>query len=832
MKKLFCCGILLLILQVNNVHAQIVRRSLNIKKTTSAIKIDGVINEPAWKNAESADKFVSYQPVPFAPENPGTESTVFLLYNERGIYMGGILKEPSKDSIAAELTGRDGFGNNDFIGVVFDTYHDKLNGFEYFLTPLNEQWDAKVSPGNGEDFAWNAVWQSAVHMDAGGWSFEMFIPYSAIRFGNKPVQDWGFNIVRQRRKSGQKTFWQPLDPNANGFLTQEGTLTGLENIKPPLRLQFSPYFATYLNHDGYLAAGNKTEASFNGGMDVKYGINQAFTLDMTLIPDFGQVQTDKLTLNLSPFEQRFSENRAFFTEGTELFNKGNLFYSRRIGGEPFHYGDVYARMDSTDKILDNPEKSKLVNATKISGRTQNGLGIGVLNAVTKPLYATVMNKSGEIRQIQTDPLTNYNVFVLDQTLKNNSSLSLVNTNVWRSGHDRDANVTSAIASINDKSNTWNGRATVSVSQIINYRTKNKNGYAHNLSFGKRGGAFNYSIYQDLVNNKYDKNDLAYLPNNNYAEEGITAGYNWNTPKGWYNRMYAGGNVWYNSLLTPIDFLKRKSLMYQNSGFNLEANAQLKSLWAVGMNINKSMAYNDFYETRDYGRVFKNKGSIGMNAWLESNSAKKLSGSTSVFAGTGGVFKRTSFNYSVAAKYRFSSKFSIDHTINFTNNWNQVGWASTMKDTMAGHTIATDTIIFSRRNLKGVENILNIKYNFNNKMGLSLNARHDWTKVAPRQFYQLDINGDLNAPDKPFTKNVNKNFNFLSIDMVYSWQFNPGSFLTIAWKDIGDDFSNRFQKDYVHNLTHIIQGNQFNSLSFKMVWFIDYLTLRSKVSHNK
>ncbi len=327
------------------------KRNIIITKSTAPIKIDGILNDSAWKSAAVADKFTDFQPTPFTPERTGNETKVYFLYNNEGISIGGYLHERTKDSIAAELTGRDGFGNNDFIGIIFDTYQDKQNGFEYFLSPLNEQYDAKVAPssnGNNEDFAWNAVWQSATKIHEDGWSFEMFIPYSAIRFGKKNIQDWGLNIVRQRRKSSQKSTWQVIDPNVNGFLTQEGTISGFENIKPPLRLQLSPYFSTYYTHDGNITNGEKkSDVAINGGMDVKYGINQAFTLDMTLIPDFGQVQTDNLFLNLSPFEQRFSENRAFFTEGTELFNKGDLFYSRIIGVQQFLFGVAYSNLSST-----------------------------------------------------------------------------------------------------------------------------------------------------------------------------------------------------------------------------------------------------------------------------------------------------------------------------------------------------------------------------------------------------------------------------------------------------------------------------------------------------
>ncbi|MBK7884652.1 MAG: carbohydrate binding family 9 domain-containing protein [Chitinophagaceae bacterium] len=232
---------LCLLLGAASAFCQVEKRKIPAKRTSSIIKIDGLLNDSAWAAAPVADKFIALRPVPFLEESIDNASKVYFVYDDDGIYAGGYFHEKYKDSISSELIGRDGFGNNDFAGLIFDTYGDKLNGFEYFITPLGEQMDAKVS-ANNEDFSWNAVWQSAAKIHNDGWSFEMFIPYAAIRFGKNKIQDWGLNIVRRRQKSGQQLFWQKIDPNVNGFLTQEGKLIGLENIKPPLRLQLSPYF--------------------------------------------------------------------------------------------------------------------------------------------------------------------------------------------------------------------------------------------------------------------------------------------------------------------------------------------------------------------------------------------------------------------------------------------------------------------------------------------------------------------------------------------------------------------------------------------------------------
>jgi len=804
------------------------KKKISAQRISTSLKIDGILNEAEWKTTPVADKFIALRPTPFVPEIEDNRSEMYFLYNDNGIYIGGYFHEKTKDSIAAELVGRDGFGNNDFAGVIFDTYNDKINGFEYFVTPLGEQFDAKQAPnpnGNSEDFSWNAVWQSAAKIHNDGWSFEMFLPYSAIRFGKKKVQDWGLNIVRRRQKSGQQLFWQSIDPVANGFLTQEGMLTGLVDIKPPLRLQFSPYFSLYHEKP---AGADKYKSRVGGGADVKYGLNQAFTLDMTLIPDFGQVVTDNQVLNLTPFDVKFQENRPFFTEGIELFNKGNLFYSRRIGVEPsFSKFDPHS---SKDRVIENPGQAKVINATKISGRSQNGLGIGLLNAVTQHQSAVFYDTtSKEQYSVESMPLTNYNVLVLDQTLKHNSSVSFVNTNVWRSGKDYDANVSSLLFDFNDKRNKWNVSGNASVSNLMGKNGKDITGYAHLLSFGKTSGKLNFSITQELYNKKYDKSDLGYFTNNNTMDQYVWVGYNIIKPKRFFNQLHINFNSFYSRLVSPIDLLSRKNMMYQNASGNVNVNGPTKKLWYVGMNINWGFNYNDFYEARVPGRVFQNKGRVGFDVWWNSNQAKKLSWGGEVYGGTGGVFKRKSISPMLTGKIRFSSKFSIDNTLTMDFQKNNSGWAANSYDELHRGGFY-DTVYFSRRNLRTVENILSVKYSFTNKMGITLRARHYWSKVDPQQYYELDKFGNLGVPAVPFTKNVKQNYNFFSTDLVYTWQFAQGSFINIVWKDVSENFARNFERDYFSNFGKTINSPQSNSFSIRVIYFLDYLTAKNKLKH--
>src|SRR5690606_38702168 len=338
------------------------------------------------------------------------------LYDDTGIYFGAMLYDTNPAKIAKELTERDNIENDDIFGVTLNGYNDHQQSLEFLLTPAGVQADAKLTTDFGEDFSWNAVWFSAVKITENGWVVEMKIPYSELRFPKKDVQEWGINMLRLVNRTSTMYDWNFVDNKKGSYMLYDGVLAGIENINPPTRLSFLPYFSTYLNnYDG------KTTANVNGGMDLKYGINDAFTLDLTLIPDFGQTSFDASVLNLSPFEVQFDEQRPFFTEGTELFSKGDLFYSRRIGGNPTRS----PVLNDTEEIVENPEKVKLFNAVKISGRTNKGLGVGFFNALTEKTSAVIRNNdTGETRREVTAPWANYNVFVLDQRFRGNSSVSL------------------------------------------------------------------------------------------------------------------------------------------------------------------------------------------------------------------------------------------------------------------------------------------------------------------------------------------------------------------------------------------------------------------------
>ena len=792
-------------------------KSLPAQRFTGTIVIDGELSDSAWKTAPLATDFIEFRPTPFAKETKTNRTEMYMLYSNDGIYIGGYCHELSKDSISTELAGRDGFGNNDFVGVIFDTYKDKTNGFEYFITPLGEQMDAKFSPnqnGNNEDFSWNAVWKCATKIKNDGWTFEIFLPLSAIRFSTKPVQDWGITLIRQRKKTSQTFSWNPVDPNVNGILTQEAFWTGLENIKPPIRLQFSPYFSSYINHYPYNDPSvSNTKTSINGGMDVKYGINQSFTLDMTLIPDFGQVQSDNQVLNLTPFEVKYNENRSFFTEGTDLFSKGDLFYSRRVGGMPMHHDEVAGQLTSNEHIIDNPTESKLINAFKISGRTESKLGIGFFNAITNPMFATVGDDKNNIRRIQTAPLINYNIMVLDQSLKYNSSISFINTNTMRSGKDYDANVSALLFDFNNKKNTYEWQGKIANSSQYGIDGKNINGYSHKFSFGKTGGHFNFQVGQELTNDKYDINDLGILFTNNYINHNIYLGYKWTKPTKWYNSLYYNFNINYSRRFNPGDF--------QNANINMNMNGQLKNLGFAFMSIWYEPPGNDFYEPRTSGRVFHSTEAKGFEIGYVGNQAKKYTYTIDLLQGIRTLEDGRRYDIRLSNKYQFNNKLSIGNDLFYQYIHNSVGFAA--------NDVAD--IIFGRRNLNTVENGLNIKYNFNKKIGITTRIRHYWSKVAYLEYFTLLQKGDL-GKNNSYTGNANSSFNSFNIDAVFSWEFAPGSFMNIVWKNAIYSTGTNVSDGYLNNLNQTLQSPQNNNLSFKVLYFFDYLKLKSTPKKNR
>ena len=332
-------------------------KSIHALKISLQPTIDGVLDESLWKNAETAKDFVMFRPGIGTNEPQGKKTEVKVMYDDEAIYFGALLYDDDIKNIPLESATRDNFGQTDWFGIMLNPLNDGQNDTEFFIQATGNQGDAKATI-NDEDFSWSAVWESAVKLDDEKWVVEVKIPYAALRFSNEKVQTWGLNFHRRMQNTKEQYTWNPIDKTIGNLQQYAGIIYGIENISPPTRLSFFPYTSS-----SYSIYNGENNFDTNFGMDVKYGISESFTLDATLIPDFGQTAFDNLTLNLGPFEQQYSEKRAFFTEGTELFSKGNLFYSRRVGNSPSTQIEE-SDLDTNEEIISEPYDVKMLNALK------------------------------------------------------------------------------------------------------------------------------------------------------------------------------------------------------------------------------------------------------------------------------------------------------------------------------------------------------------------------------------------------------------------------------------------------------------------------------------
>ncbi|MGB0840320.1 MAG: DUF5916 domain-containing protein, partial [Chitinophagales bacterium] len=676
------------------------KKQLEALRIDESIKIDGILTEGAWKNAQIADGFTQREP------NPGADamqkSQVQLLYDDNALYVGAILYDTAVDSILKQLSERDNIGLTDYFGITISPYQDGINGVGILTTPSNIQIDVKYL-ANGEDGAWDAVWESATKITDEGWQVELRIPYAVLRFPEKENQVWDVNFVRMLRRFREQSWWNPYNPKVAGFFTQAGEVVGIKDIKPPVRLQLFPYVSGNAEHFPYNSDGSSNwSRGFNAGLDLKYGISDAFTLDMTLVPDFGQVQSDNQVLNLTPFEVRFNENRQFFTEGTDLFNKAGLFYSRRIGGRPLNYFNVTSQLDGSELIVDNPAATQLINSTKISGRTDKGTGIGFFNSVTAPTFATVEKSgSGERREIETNPLTNYNVFVVDQNLKNNSYISLVNTNVTRRGETYDANVTGTEFDLKNKANSYGVSGNAAVSQKY-YTDSTSIGHTYSLEVGKINGNLQYGLFHGVESEDYDPNDLGFLYNSNERYTGSYMSYNIFEPFGKFNRAGTSLSIVQSRLFEPNNF----------TDFEIEIDQFLVTRNFLGMGLSAEISpveSYDYFEPRTAGRFLTFPSSVEVGGFISSDYRKKLALDANFSYEKYSEAGWYDLGVRLSPRLRLSDRLMFIGSFNYQWQPNDVGFVTKFSD---------DEIILGVRDRKTIEHILNVDYIFNSDAWLT------------------------------------------------------------------------------------------------------------------
>lgn len=787
------------------VSAQDSVKSIHAVRIDNPPKMDGVLDDEVWKNVPIAKDFVQFRPNNGAPACQRSE--VKFLYDNTAFYIGAMLYDTSPDSILTGLSQRDNINNADYMGIYLDPQGNGMNGYGFFVTTSGIQVDMKVDQYN-EDSSWDAVWISKTSITDSGWIAEIKIPYTAIRFPNTDIQNWKINVWRNIMRHRQNTNWNFINREKDGLLPQSGKLLGIKGIKPPPRLSLSPYASSYFEKNPE----NKNIASkLNGGIDIKYGLNESFTLDMTLIPDFSQVQSDDKILNLTPYETYYSEKRPFFNEGTELFNKLGLFHSRRIGGNPVRHDAVNDILNDKDSIISNPSETRMINASKISGRTKNGLGIGAFNAMTREAHAIMVDSAGRERSIITQPFTNYNMLVFDQDLKNNSYFNISNTNLYRPKDKYSANVTGSELALKNKSKKFMLQTRGIVSQKYQDTCKSEFGHSYYLKAAKIYGKFQGNISYLLLSDKYDINEMGFMDRNNFKETNIFLQYEKNRPFWIINSLHTHFDIYSWSLYKPSVFTT--SYGYYN------ITVTFKNLYTAAINASFFPAgYKDYDEPRVYGRyVNKFNKQYHIGVWVNTDSRKKLS----VFYNPGIRWWNDPGHYeywqNASINYRVSNKLSCYYELGFSEVFNEIGWVKTNDND-------NNIIYFGRRHVRTVSNAISTNFIFNKSSYISLHIRHYNQNVKyNNQFYELLLNGDLASSS--YSNNHNQCYNIFNIDMQYTWRFAPGSEMSVVWKNVIERDNDVLLSTYFENLDKTINYLQTNSISFKVIYYLDYLYLR-------
>ena len=572
-----------------------------------APRLDGILDDAIWDRVPWGEEFTVSNPN--NGEVPQRSTKFKILYDTKNLYVAYRAYHEDPDKIENRLSRRDNFPG-DWVEINIDSYFDHNTAFSFTTSVSGVKGDEFVTGnGNNWDTNWNPIWYAKTNIDDEGWTAEIKIPMSQLRFGDKEEHVWGFQIMRRDFGSDERSTWQWVPPNVPGWVSNFAELHGISGIKPAKQLEIQPFAVA--NHHVFekeegnpFADGSKT--TFNFGVDGKYALTSDLTLDFTINPDFGQVEADPSRVTLDGFQIFFGERRPFFVENANLFEfpvsqleaggsfgNDNLFYSRRIGAQPSGFIN-----NPSEAFVSRPTFTTIIGAAKVSGKTKDGWGISFLESVTAEETATVTNNGVEETNI-IEPLTNYFVAGISKDFFEGGSrisakLTGVNRRLGGTGLE-DQFHSQAITGGLDFWHTWKGRewqirANYIFSNVegtaqkildtqtgfehyyqrpdaehldINESLTNLTGNGGTFSIANYGGADNISFQTGVTYRSpgLDLNDIGFLNTADEINHVTWAGYRFPKPfsifrsfrinLNHYQRWTSGGEYLYNAANTNV-----------------------------------------------------------------------------------------------------------------------------------------------------------------------------------------------------------------------------------------------------------------------------------------
>ncbi len=824
-----------------------------VHATNGGIKVDGVLDESDWDRAPVTDGFIQQEPYDGRPATERT--TVRVVYDGERIYVGLKAYDTEPGKIAANLARRDEDIPSDWLYVCFDSYDDKRSGFVFGVNAAGTKQDIFFYNDTEQDGNWNAVWDVGTRLDADGWTAEFAIPFSQLRFANnRETHAWGFQAIRVISRRTETSFLNPVPAKADQFVSLFGRIEGIERIPSPSRLELLPYAVT--SAENYAEAGDdpfKQSTQYGGsiGGDLKYRLTTDITVDATINPDFGQVEQDPSQVNLTAYESYFAEKRPFFMEGAGIFqyrlmfgddNSERLFYSRRIGRAPQLSPLESERFVDTEGYYeDTPQYTTILGAAKVTGKTSDGVSIGLLEALTDKEESVVEIPGGDRLGVAVEPMTNYLVARAQKDYNGGrTTLGGIFTNVARdlAGGDFDGLMKTAFTGGLDFSHRWHdneyyvsGRVLgsylhgseealtkVQTSSARYYQRPDADyveydptrtslaGYGSVLEAGRTGGEhWNYLLGLRLRSPGFEVNDIGYMAEADNVLSVAWVGYRYREPRWIVKRTSVNLNL-YDERNYGND--------QTGSGGNINGSVLFTNNWGVYAGVEHMMERLVSSVTRGGPLVVS---PAKFNSWFGANTDDRKR----LMVGFDGGYNRNEEGFAgyYGGPYvtlRPVSRLELQLSSQYEYSVNDLQYVEAIDDHYVLAHIDMDVVSVTGR----------VNYCITPEMSLQVYAMpfvaagrySDYREVvSPR----ADEYADRFAPYDYLAANESPDFNFKEIrsNVVFRWEWSPGSTLYLVWSRNAADYEENGAFDAGHDFDQLFSTSGDNAFMIKITkWF--------------
>jgi hypothetical protein len=845
----------------------------------SPVTIDGRLEENVWKNPFFYE-FTQRDP---HEGKPATEITnVWAAYDHSAIYIAARLYDSQPDSIIGLLTRRDYLIESDWFRVYLDPYYDRRTGYFFSVNAAGSIADGILYNDSWNDDSWNGIWEYAVEKDQHGWTVEMRIPFTQIRFDEREDMKWGINFSRLIQRKNETSYMVMVPKKESGFVSHFATLEGLKGIKPKQRFEILPYVrtkASFLIHDANDPFYKSNQFSEGIGADFKLGIGSNLTLDATVNPDFGQVEVDPAVVNLSTFETYYQEKRPFFIEGNNIFGYGyggsnsnwgfnwgtpELFYSRRIGRSP--QGSV-----NSDGYIDYPAETRIIGAAKLTGKLAGDWSLGFINAVTERTYARISDQ-GVISEQEVEPLSDFSIARVQKEFSSGRyGLGFIGTSVFRDlrtevlsnslskrsfayGTDGwitldkdDKYVLSAFLSASNVSGSEDYLVRLQRSPLRyfqrpdaeNYRIDSSrtslSGIAGRVALNKQKGNFYINTAVGTISPGYETNDAGFQFRSDLINSHMVLGYRWFDTDGLFRRkdihIAHFRNYNYDGDLTDIGFMTFINLNFENYYYlSLQASYNPESI--------------NVRNTRG-GPLTRQPVFSSYNASVSSDSRKKIIVSIS------GQFTSDK----LGSEYKYAQTgitWKPNSTINvsfgpfYEINDEAFQWVTNVEDPLSP--TYGSRYLFAFLNQRTAGGNIRLNWTFTPALSLQLFLQplvsvgnyRDFKELAEARTYNTNLYGagnsvieydqdensygvdpDGSGPAERFIFN-NPDFNFKSLrgNVVLRWEFLPGSVFFLVWTHDKTNFDDPGDFSFGRDFRNLWMTGSNNVLLAKVTYWLD------------